>query len=213
MALELHLKIHNTEKEYKCEICDKTFHMKWRLAKHMKLHEITNLKFCHYFNNRKFCNFEELGCMFRHEHAPVCTRGKFCKVKLCQFKHEEIEEPSSEQFNKNQSVIKTIDLERDKFFPCNKCNFESKTEAYLQIHESTKHPANKTSNDKTVSYEENGDDSANTDDEEDKDDDGPMECNHCGINGVTPVYVTDDFDDLLRHIWNDHKENSWGPSH
>ena len=64
VALELHLKIHNTEKEYKCEVCDKAFHMKWRLGKHTKLHEISNIKYCHFFNNRKCCSFEELGCMF-----------------------------------------------------------------------------------------------------------------------------------------------------
>ena len=64
-----------------------------------------------------------------------------------------------------------------------------------------------------MSNEENDDDSANADDHEYEDDDGPMECNHCRINGINPVYVTEDFDDFLSHIWNDHKENSaWGPS-
>ena len=67
----------------------------------------------------------------------------------------------------NQSMIKTIDLEMDTNFPCNNCNFISKTEAYLQIDQSTKHEAHKTNNEKTVIYEENGDDSANTDDDED----------------------------------------------
>ena len=84
----------------------------------------------------------------------------------------------------------------------------------MQVHQAAKHQANKTTRDKTVISEENCDDATEKDFDECEDDDGPMECNHCGINGVTPVYVTDDFDDLLRHIWNDHKKNSaWGPSH
>ena len=99
----MHLKIHNTEKEFKCDICDKAFHMKWRLSKHMNLHEIMNLKYCHYFNNKKFCHFEELGCMFRHEHAPVCKSGKLCKAKMCKFKHEGVEEPSTEQSINDQN--------------------------------------------------------------------------------------------------------------
>ena len=209
VALELHIKVHNSEKEFKCDICDKEFHMKWRLGKHMKLHESTNFKYCHFFSNRKFCNFEELGCMFRHEHAPLCKRGKFCHAKMCQFQHEETEEPSK-QTNENQSIIET---DEEINFPCNNCNFISKTEAYLQIHQVAKHQAKKTTRDKNVISDENCDDAIETDDDECEDDDGPMECNHCGLNGVKPVYVTDDFDDLLRHIWNDHKENSaWGPS-
>jgi hypothetical protein len=128
---------------------------------------------------------------------------------MCQFQHEETEEPSK-QTNENQSIIET---DEELNFPCNNCNFISKTEAYLQIHQVAKHQASKTTRDKNVISDENCDDAIETDDDECEDDDGSMECNHCGLNGVKPVYVTDDFDDLLRHIWNDHKENSvWGPS-
>ena len=45
-------------------------------------------------------------------------------------------------------------------------------------------------------------------DEEEDDYDGLNECNHCFIDGVVPGYVTEDRDDLLRHIWTEHKENT-----
>ena len=52
---------------YNCTLCDKTFHRKWRLAKHELAHNSLNVKFCHYFNNGKDCPYEEIGCMFKHE--------------------------------------------------------------------------------------------------------------------------------------------------
>ena len=66
-----------------------------------------------------------------------------------------------------------------------------------------------------MNKKEKVDDSEDPDDDDEVDDDAPMECNQCYINGIQPGYVTEDFDDLLRHIiWNDHKENSkWGPAH
>ena len=52
-------------KPFKCEKCDKTFVLRWRLRKHLSGHE-TKIK-CYYFNNGKDCPFEMIGCKFRHE--------------------------------------------------------------------------------------------------------------------------------------------------
>ena len=76
--LENHLeKDHNVEK-FECENCDKKFALKWRLAKHEKMHIRKNRKKCHYFNNQKACPFEKLGCMFEHSAAGECHNGSFC---------------------------------------------------------------------------------------------------------------------------------------
>ena len=76
---------HEAEKPYKCNLCDKAFYMKWRLGKHLKQHESFDAKFCHYFNNGKFCPFEEHGCMFKHENAQFCNKKLLCRTPLCQF--------------------------------------------------------------------------------------------------------------------------------
>ena len=75
------------------------------------------------------------------------------------------------------------------------------------MHISTKHKVDGNGIDNTLVTEDN-------DSEEDGDeDDGPMDCKHCNINGVKPGFTTDDFELWLQHIWNDHMENSvWGAS-
>ena len=49
--LELHLQSeHNTEKKFKCDKCEMRFVLKWRLQKHVGIHEeknISNMKYCH----------------------------------------------------------------------------------------------------------------------------------------------------------------------
>ena len=88
--LEVHIKTDHQEAEKsKCEICDMTFVLEWRLKKHMNIHSenAANIKFCHYYNNNKTCPYSELGCMFRHEDSPICLRKNECTNKLCQFKH------------------------------------------------------------------------------------------------------------------------------
>ena len=64
--LESHIKtFHENHPEFKCEVCEKTFVLKWRLRKHMKIHN-GHVQPCHYYNNNKTCPFEELGCKFNH---------------------------------------------------------------------------------------------------------------------------------------------------
>ena len=60
--IEYHIKKnHEKHKEFECVHCKKTFVTKWRLTKHIKMHEKMP-KCCHYFNNCDDCPFEELGC-------------------------------------------------------------------------------------------------------------------------------------------------------
>ena len=70
-SLESHLKVHDAPKLFKCQYCEKMFYMKWRLEKHIKQHESNDGKYCRYFNNDKYCPFEENGCMFLHKYYVV----------------------------------------------------------------------------------------------------------------------------------------------
>ena len=85
--LELHMKeVHEIDKNYKCDECDKDFFLEWRRNKHMKIHT-DDAKYCHFYNNRKQCPYDELGCMFLHIRAEQCT-FQHCSNKLCQFRHD-----------------------------------------------------------------------------------------------------------------------------
>ena len=86
--LEIHLEKEHQVEKFKCEICDKTFALEWRLAKHQNMHTSKNIQKCHYFNNKKTCPFEQIGCMFDHSSAGECRYGKSCKIKLCSFEHK-----------------------------------------------------------------------------------------------------------------------------
>ena len=96
--LELHFQSeHNTEKKFKCDKCEMRFVLKWRLQKHVGIHEeknSSNMKYCHYFNNDKKCPFETLGCIFKHESAPQCRYIGKCSKALCPFKHNQKEDQS-----------------------------------------------------------------------------------------------------------------------
>jgi len=110
--LELHLETeHNIKKEFKCDECEMSFVMRWRLQKHMGIHEqktISKIKFCHYFNN----DIAKLGCMFKHEIAPLCHYQERCSKKLCQFKH--------------------TNLVQKKLFACEKCETRTSSDDALK---------------------------------------------------------------------------------
>ena len=75
--------------------------------------EILEYKKCHYFNNRKTCPFDEIGCMFAHETSEMCRFDKICNNKLCPFQHTinkyEI------QNNEEQNEVKTKEAENFNF--------------------------------------------------------------------------------------------------
>ena len=112
--LEQHMKEeHDKPKMFKCDVCVKEFHLEWRLLKHKEGHSKT-LKYCHFFNNRKFCPYEENGCMFRHDLSPQCFFGKKCSNSLCQFRHETIQ--------------------KEKQFPCIECDYKAPSSSQLEMH-------------------------------------------------------------------------------
>ena len=81
------------------------------LYEHMKGHKQKDRKYCHYYNNRKFCAFEELGCKFRHENAGTCSLGKLCQEYMCQFDHV----APSDKENENSDTSGNI-LEIESYF-------------------------------------------------------------------------------------------------
>ena len=103
-----HLKDHVREnhkaiEKYKCDKCDKTFLLKWRLRKHREGHE-KNSKKCHYFNNNLICCNDKIGCMFDHKLSGPCEFGSTCVFNLCPFQHvpdiDKIERELRDKFDK-----------------------------------------------------------------------------------------------------------------
>ena len=101
--------------------------------KHQEVHNNINTKFCHYFNNKKECPFNEIGCMFKHTEAPECKYQLKCNIRLCQFQHsseEKQNEVSSkcsfcdEIFQSQENLdnhIKTLHGQKEEeSFPCAK---------------------------------------------------------------------------------------------
>ena len=77
--------------------CDKKIVLEWRMKKHKILHEESaSIKYCHYFNNKKECPYDKIGCMFRHNQSRECKFGKHCHIQLCQFQHSSNEENEKE---------------------------------------------------------------------------------------------------------------------
>ena len=93
--LESHIKnCHENYREFKCDQCEKTFVLEWRLKKHINLHTDDNVQRCHYFNNKKNCPFEELGCKFLHAPSDFCRLGLSCQRRLCPQRHLDKEKKS-----------------------------------------------------------------------------------------------------------------------
>ena len=86
--LENHMvNIHASEKTHGCETIGKTFVLKWRLEKHLAIHE-ESVKTCKFFKEGKECPFEDIGCKFSHididkerRVAAVVTRNETMIVK------------------------------------------------------------------------------------------------------------------------------------
>ena len=124
--LEAHMEEHAKLKEHECDQCGKLFHLKWRLKKHMEIHEDKQLRKCHYFNNGLKCPFEEIGCMFLHKDSEICSFGRRCLLKLCQYKHiiepvindtaaKEVKENSDKYISeKNDNICNTRVKVKDK---------------------------------------------------------------------------------------------------
>ena len=84
--MESHMRSHEQVKQFKCNLCEKTYYVLWRMKKHLESHEVVN-KYCHYFNNKDSCPYDAVGCKFKHEVSMGCKYDERCRFKLCQFKH------------------------------------------------------------------------------------------------------------------------------
>ena len=56
---------HGASKSYSCEICTKSFYLKWRLEKHLQVHK-DGVKPCKYDKSGQNCPYDEVGCKFKH---------------------------------------------------------------------------------------------------------------------------------------------------
>ena len=111
--LETHIKNeHDSIEKFECDQCAKSFVLEWRLNKHQEIHKEPNTKRCHYYNNQKYCPFEEIGCMFEHSYSGICKYGNRCKKRMCSFQHSS----------------------SDDTFKCEECDFVVKTESELGKH-------------------------------------------------------------------------------
>ena len=144
--LELHIKSH-VEKQFTCDVCSQAFHLKWRFNKHQEMHKNSSIKFCHYFNNKQECPFQELGCMFKHEMAPNCRYDIACNRQKCQFQHKKSEIKNNqmpiecphcnEEINSNDEMTKHI--ENNHCLECGKCADVFLSENTLELHIKTNH--------------------------------------------------------------------------
>ena len=63
------------------------------------------ISYCHFFNNGKVCQFEKLGCKFKHEVSPNCRYGQQCKKELCGFRHYSREESIHQELTVSEENI------------------------------------------------------------------------------------------------------------
>jgi hypothetical protein len=130
--LEHHMvEIHRHEKQHACNICGKQFYLKWRLKRHMEIHQ-EGVKFCHFFINKKQCPYAEIVCKFLHQKAGK-WKMTLCTNRLCQFEHEtesETENVIYESYDENQIGENYCHLCDDKF-----SNLEHLCEHFQTDHE------------------------------------------------------------------------------
>ena len=158
-GLEVHMNKEHVA--YECNECGKVFDFEAVLERHTEaVHESVRL-FCHYFNNKKECPFEEQ-CIFLHEESEICKYDEACERKLCMFRHgdndngEEDDNDDEESENDDEDNVKTLKPSLEKVkkslekvavllqqvpqnFKCQQCDFEAKNQNGLNMHIKAKH--------------------------------------------------------------------------
>ena len=73
--------------------------------------------YCHYFNNRRTCPYDE-ECLFLHEFAGICKFGGLCERILCMFEHGDGAEANVIDVNEEESVTREeiIDVDEQEEF-------------------------------------------------------------------------------------------------
>ena len=132
--LEVHIKENHTEIEhFDCDQCDLKFILKWRLKKHQEMHTQSITAKCHYFNNKKKCPFEALGCMFEHTYSSMCKFGESCNRELCSFQHDQSKSSLNDDKDSNEEDVK---------IKCDYCLFRSQNKSELKMHTEKRHNLN-----------------------------------------------------------------------
>ena len=125
--LNAHLKKH---RENLCQFCEKSFKFKDVLEKHIKITHQSYKLYCHFYNNKQDCPFQQ-DCIFLHEDSTPCRYGKLCERINCMYKHEIIE---------NEDVAKEDDDETEEIeVICEDCNFIATDKLSLELHNERKH--------------------------------------------------------------------------
>lgn len=145
--IEVHSKEHNKLHKFNCTKCNKTFLLEWRLKKHLENHSDSKKIFCHYFNNKKPCPFEEIGCMFTHEKSKLCRNDIACERILCQFRHKNFnhvkdKNPDSTIGNKEHFEKENgnkVTNSKNGEFNCDQCTKIFKNKNDLKEHKQADH--------------------------------------------------------------------------
>ena len=130
--LNAHKKRHEN---FKCNQCSKTFKNQDIMEKHAKISH-GNLKiYCHFFNNKKSCPYEQ-ECIFIHEDAGFCRYSVLCERNYCMYKHDDEPDETEECGNKTfQNPSQFEQNISDEKFQCDWCDFNSERKSDLDKHQ------------------------------------------------------------------------------
>lgn len=123
-GLKIHMYVHNTEKQFKCQFCEKLFKQKSYLNKHVKYFHSTGK-----YTKRFFCPYCAKRFRVRYDlqnHIPIHTGEKPFQCAHC-----------LKYFSKRFALskhIKYIHLTTLKYFPCDICGKTFKQSCTLKGH-------------------------------------------------------------------------------
>ena len=165
---------------------------------------MTDIKFCHYFNNKKNCPYEEIGCMFKHAKSDDCWFKERCRNKLCQYAHDvakisndttekvplEAADSNDDKYTseKNAISVNLTESDQPKSQPTKPTKISCKTcFRWMKDENDLKHHMAHNCKD---SDEENDDDTDSESENEEEEED--LECDECGE-------VSENFDAYIEH--------------
>ena len=114
--------VHGSEKPYSCDHCEKTFYLKWRLQKHLSVHD-KGVKKCKFIRGGQECPFDNVGCMFSHENEN--DNEEIIEDIIENVEIEEEDEPLEDDFcyycnnnfrNQSDLVLHMRETHMDQFY-------------------------------------------------------------------------------------------------
>ena len=116
--------------KFNCEKCDKKFKYQVIKEKHMSISHGNKILYCHYFNNRKKCPFEE-NCIFIHDDSDMCRYGSNCERNLCMYKHSYEEDDIIGDNDTNVTFQNPYISDK---FECDFCDFNTTDKKEFELH-------------------------------------------------------------------------------